>query len=73
MKTLFVSLLVVSMICSPIIAQEQYSNGQQAIVDATRDAKQSDQSVWALVGCCGGMWGIAGAYIITPDVPPQNF
>lgn len=39
-------------------------------MDATRDAAQADTQVWALVGCLGGLFGVAGAYALTPAVPP---
>ena len=46
------------------------TDGMQAIVDATRDAKQADTQIWSLVGCFGGVLGVAGAYAIEPSVPP---
>ena len=40
---------------------EETSDGMQAIVNATRDAKQADTQMWSLVGCFGGVLGVAGA------------
>ena len=81
MRNFLVTLLIILMACHAAFAElplpstlgqpnETTSDGMQGIIDATRDAKQADTQVWALVGCFGGVFGVAGAYALTPSVPP---
>ena len=74
---LFASVIALLIVSMPIFAQFPFpetigktTDGMQAIRDATRDAQQADTRIWALVGCFGGVLGIAGAYALTPAVLP---
>ena len=68
MRTFIVSILIVFMISSPPIAQE-LTDRDRAIVDAKRDVQDIDALTWTLVGCFGGAFGTAFAYVTPPNVP----
>ncbi len=71
MRTFLVTTLVVSMICSPIVAQQQQiTDQQQAIMDAERDAEQANTFLWIGAGILCGVFSIPIAYLAEPSVHP---
>ena len=64
----FMMLLVLSM---PFVSLAQWGQvREQAISDATRDAKASvDKSLWFLAGCFGGFFGVLTASTYHHPVP----
>ena len=54
---------------SPSMVQSGTSDYAQGKIDAERDAHGN--ALWILGGFCCGIFGVAGAYFIKPDVPTQ--
>ena len=71
-----ISLLLLVVLVIPltnVIAQQQKADivsvQQQAMIDAKRDAKNADTAVWTFAGFFCGIFGMMGAYAVTPSVP----
>ena len=71
-KSISLLLLLVWVMPFKAIAEEQHvtvSEQELAILHATRDAQQYNESVWVFAGFFLNIVGIVGANLVTPTVP----
>ena len=66
-RKIIVLFMVILLIATPLLAQQEMSEYFQGKQNGEEDAKGSN--IWLLSGCIIGYWAILFAYLIEPDVP----
>jgi drug/metabolite transporter (DMT)-like permease len=72
-KTVVAFLMAILIFSMPLIVMAQQSEMEEARLSAEKDAEANTSGgLWLMIGCFGGVIGVATAYFYTPSPPASD-